>query len=100
MIKHIVFFKLKDFAEGAPKPENARKIKQQLDNLAAQVPGVERLEVGINFVQDPMAFDIALYAEFVSRAALDAYQQHPEHRKIVQFIGKVRDQRVVVDYEV
>jgi hypothetical protein len=99
MIKHIVCFKLKDFAEGASKAENARKIKQQLDSLAATLPGVERLEVGINIVADPMAYDIALYTEFPNQAALDAYQKHPEHQKVVQFIGKVREQRVVVDYE-
>lgn len=99
MIKHIVCFKLKEFAEGASRAENARKIKQQLDELAAKVPGIEKLEVGINFVEDPMAYDIGLYCEFATRAALEAYQLHPEHQKIVQFIGKVRDQRVVVDYE-
>jgi hypothetical protein len=99
MIKHIVCFKLKDQAESASKQENARKIKQQLDALVGRVPGVLRLEVGINFVADPAAYDIALYSEFESREALEKYQTHPEHVKVVQFIGKVREARVVVDYE-
>ncbi len=100
MVKHIVCFKLKDEAEGAPKLENARRIKRDLEALAARVPGVVRLEVGINFVKDPMAYDIALYSEFESGDALRQYATHPEHLKIVEFIGKVRESRVVVDYEV
>ncbi len=99
MIKHIVCFKLKDFAEGASKDENARRIKRDLEALPGKVPGVKRLEVGINIVADPMAYDIALYTEFASQEALDKYQSHPEHQKVAQFIGKVREQRVVVDYE-
>jgi len=99
MIKHIVCFKLKESAEGASKAENARKTKELLEGLAKKVPGVQRLEVGINFVEDPAAYDIALYTEFASREALAAYAQHPEHQKVVQFIGKVRESRVVVDYE-
>ncbi len=99
MIKHIVCFKLKDFAEGASKDENARRIKRELEALPGKVPGVKRLEVGINIVADPMAYDIVLYTEFASQEALDKYQAHPEHQKVAQFIGKVRDQRVVVDYE-
>ncbi len=100
MIKHIVCFKLKEFAEGASRMENARRIKRELEALAGRVPGALRLEVGINTVADPMAYDLALYSEFASREALAKYQTHPEHQKIVQFIGKVREQRVVVDYEV
>jgi hypothetical protein len=99
MIKHIVCFKLKEQAEGAPKLENARKIKHDLEALARKVPGIVRLEVGINFVNDPMAYDIALYSEFESREALEKYASHPEHQRIAQFIVKVREARVVVDYE-
>lgn len=100
MVKHIVCFKLKESAEGATKAENARKAKELLDSLANKVPGVQRLEVGINFVQDPAAYDLALYTEFATREALQAYASHPEHQKVVQFISRVRESRVVVDYEV
>ncbi len=99
MIKHIVCFKLKESAEGASKTENARRIKRELEELVNKLPGVLRLEVGINTVADPMAYDLALYSEFASREALDKYQSHPAHQKVAQFIGKVREQRVVVDYE-
>ncbi|MGL5244279.1 MAG: Dabb family protein [Sarcina sp.] len=31
---------------------------------------------------------------------LNSYQKHPEHVKVGEFISKVRDGRVVVDYEI
>ena len=45
-------------------------------------------------------YDIVLYSEFASRAALDAYQNHPEHVKIKPFFGAVREARQCMDYEV
>ena len=40
MIKHIVMWKLKDFAEGADRATNARKMKERLDLCANIVPGM------------------------------------------------------------
>ena len=30
--------------------------------------------------------------------ALDIYQNHTEHKKVSEFIGKVREERIVIDY--
>jgi hypothetical protein len=100
MIKHIVMWQLKDFAEGAPKQENALKAKQLLEGLNGKIKGIKLLEVGINLNDTPAAYDIVLYSEFANRQDLDAYQQHPEHAKAGDFIGKIRQDRKVVDYEV
>ena len=35
MVKHIIMWKLYDFAEGFSKEENAQRMKQQLEELAA-----------------------------------------------------------------
>ena len=99
MFKHIVCFKLKDSAEGASKAENAKQIKTRLEALQGRIPGLQKLEVGINVVQDAAAYDIALYSEFASREDAEKYQSHPEHQAVAQFIGRVREARVVVDYE-
>jgi hypothetical protein len=40
-----------------------------------------------------------LSTEFDDRAALVAYQQHPEHVTVVEFLRKVQSARMVVDYE-
>jgi hypothetical protein len=44
--------------------------------------------------------DVALYSAFENQAALDAYQQHPDHVAIKQFLGEVSEERYVVDYVV
>lgn len=99
MVKHIVFWKLKDQAEGASREENAREVKARLEALRGKIPGLLRLEVGIDFNRSDAAYDVALYSELVDRAALEAYQRHPEHVAVADFVGKVRSARAVVDYD-
>jgi hypothetical protein len=100
MIKHIVLWKLKDFAEGATKKENALKVKAMLEDMRGKIPGMLKLEVGLNFEDTGSAADISLYTEFTSREALDAYQIHPEHMKVKEFLPLVRSEKRVVDYEI
>jgi hypothetical protein len=100
MIKHIVLWKLKDFAEGATKQQNALKVKAMLEDMRGKIPEMLKLEVGLNFEVSDSACDISLYSEFTSLEALDAYQIHPEHIKVKNFLPLVRIERRVVDYEV
>jgi hypothetical protein len=100
MIKHIVFFGLADSAEGKSKMENAEIIKFELENLINFIPEIKKIEVGINSPNAPKTnFDIALYSEFESWETLDIYQEHPEHKRVAAYIGKVRTSRAAVDYE-
>ena len=48
MVTHIVFWALKDEAEGHDKRENAEHIKELLEALVGVVPGLIKAEVGIN----------------------------------------------------
>ena len=100
MIKHIVMWKLADSAEGFSKEDNAKRIKVELEKLKGKIAEVSFLEVGLNVNPADAAYDIVLYSEFESREALDAYQVHPDHVKFKEFIGKLRTERVVTDYEV
>jgi phenylalanyl-tRNA synthetase alpha subunit len=101
MIKHIVFFGLADNAEGKTKAENARIIKSELENLKHLIPEIKKIEVGINYPNAPKTnYDIALYSEFDNFEDVDIYQEHPEHKKVAAYIGKVRISRAAVDYEV
>jgi hypothetical protein len=100
MIKHIVFWTLKETADGRTAEQNAREIKSRLEALNGRIPGLAKLEVGIDFSRSEFSADVALYSEFVNRAALDAYQVHPEHVAIADFTAVVRKTRAVADYEV
>ena len=48
MVTHIVFWALKDEAEGHSKRENAEHIKEMLEALVGVVPGLIEAKVGIN----------------------------------------------------
>ncbi len=100
MIKHIVMWRLLDSAEGKPKAENAVIIKNDLEGLKEKLDFLKAVEVGINFNDSEMAYDIALYTEFDSREDLDRYQNHEEHLKVAGYVRKVVSSRVVADYEV
>ena len=100
MIKHIVMWQLKDHAEGADKATNALKMKALLDACADIVPGVLKFEVAIAQPGLEATYDVVLYSEFASVAALDAYQNHPQHQALKPFVGAVRSARQCMDYEV
>lgn len=100
MVKHIVIWKLKETAHDLPKSENARLIKEKLEALNGQIPGLLKLEVGIDFLHSPDSGDIVLYSEFESREALLGYQDHPLHRAVMPFVAKARETRIAVDYEI
>ena len=100
MIKHIVMWQLKDHAEGADKISNAKKMKALLDACADIVPGVLKFEVAIAQPELEATYDVVLYSEFESVAALDAYQNHPQHVALKPFVGAVRLARQCMDYEI
>jgi heme-degrading monooxygenase HmoA len=93
-------WKLKDHAEGANKAVNAAKMKELLDACANIVPGIVKFEVALAQTGLEATYDVVLYSEFASKAALDAYQDHPQHVALKPFIGAVREARQCMDYEV
>jgi quinol monooxygenase YgiN len=93
-------WKLKGFAEGSTKLENAQKLKVKLEALQEKIAEMQVAEVGINFNTSEDAYDVVLYSEFENKTALEAYQKHPEHAKLItEFLEKIRIDKKVVDYE-
>ena len=99
MIVHIVFWRLHEQANGRSKQENALEIRKRFEAMRPIMPGLMRLDFGIDFAGTEQSSDVALYTEFESRAALEAYQAHPAHKDVVAFIADLRTERRVVDYE-
>lgn len=98
MVKHIVMWKLKEFAEGSEKRANAIKMKKMLEALSSVVPGAYKMEVGINY--NPAGYDVVLYSEFNDHDALEGYQVHPEHMRVKEFVQAVTSATAVADYMV
>ncbi len=100
MLKHIVMWKLKDHAEGADKATNAQRMKEKLDGCSGLVPGIAEFEVALAQPGLEAAFDVVLHSVFTDIAALNAYQEHPDHVALKPFMGAVRLERQCMDYEV
>ena len=96
MIKHIVFFNLKE----DNKAENASKMKTILEDLVGKIDEIVELEVGLDFSNTEASYDVALYSTFKSQEDLNAYAIHPLHVECVNFIKTVIMKRSVVDYEI
>ena len=95
MVKHIVMWRLR---EPASKKEDAATIKALLEGLAGLIPGLLKIEVGVNFIEDANAADVVLYSEFTDRAALETYQAHPLHQAVVPRVKALTVERRSADY--
>jgi hypothetical protein len=99
MIRHIVLWRLKGDTE-TEKRKRGLQIKSVLEALNGKIPGMIRLEIGMDFSRTPDSSDIVLYSEFESKSAVEAYQQHPEHLKVMPFVRENRIERRMADCEV
>ncbi|REL37624.1 Dabb family protein [Rhodohalobacter sp. SW132] len=100
MIRHIVMWKLKDEAEGAPKEKNAQKLKLILEGLRTNIDEIKAVEVGIQTNPDAEeALDVVLICDFETLLDFQMYTRNPHHQKAVNFIESVAEKRYFVDYK-
>lgn len=103
MIRHVVMWKLKDQAEGAGKEKNAEKMKLILEGLKTNIEEIKNVEVGINInadESDSMAYDVVLISDFETELDFTMYTRNAHHKKAVEFIESVIEERYFVDYRV
>jgi hypothetical protein len=97
MVKHVVLFKLKEFASEEERMRKLNQIKLGLLNLKSIIEELKSIEVGIN--QNPKEqFDIALTTTHDDMTGLEAYAVHPNHVAVGKIIREVLEQRSCVDY--
>lgn len=97
MIKHIVMW---DLAGETPEQNRqaCQHVKELFEGLAGLIPGLLKIEVGVDISRIDYACDVVLYSEFDTREALAAYADHPEHRRVREALGNLRVARHQVDY--
>ncbi len=100
MVKHVILWKLKEeFSEAEIKDIKAG-IKEGLEGLMGQIPGLVEIKVNINGLESSTA-DLMLDSTFESAEALKGYSKHPAHVAVAD--GKVRPytaSRFCLDYEI
>lgn len=96
MLKHIVMWKFKD-GEGNTKEQNVDIAKKGLEALPPCVPHIKNLTFLKNEVECERNFDALLVVETENEEELQKYKNHPEHKKVAEFIHKVTENRGAVD---
>jgi hypothetical protein len=97
VIKHIVMWKVHGETLER-KSEAAKRVKRAFEALHGKIPGMLKIEIGIDISRIDYACDVVLYSEFDSRESLEAYATHPEHLRVRDELAGVRTSRHQVDY--
>lgn len=101
MVKHIILWKLRAEMSAEEKQMRAEAIKQGLEGLKGQVPGLLDIHVQISGVLSSSNADIMLDSTLESEEALKGYAVHPAHVAVAN--GVVRpytEVRTCLDFEV
>jgi hypothetical protein len=84
-------FKLKEYGSETEKRAVLNEIKSGLEQLPEKIEELKYMEVGLNYELDAKSFDFCLISHFVDIDGLNAYQVHPEHVKVANFIRGKRN---------
>lgn len=99
MVRHVVMFKLKEFASPAEKQAKLDEIKTKLEALIDKIDVLRKIEVKFNCNPEE-TWDLILITELDSLADVNTYANHPEHVAVAKgIIGPVKANRACVDYE-
>ena len=96
MVKHVILWKLKDELAGEEKEQVKAGIKEGLEGLAGQIPGLIEVKVRTECLPSSTA-DVM----FDSVESLKGYAVHPKHVAVAD--SKVRPYTAVrscMDYEI
>ena len=100
MVKHVILWTLKDEFNQEEKETIKAGIKEGLEGLKGQIPGLLDIQVNTNGLASSNA-DLMLDSTFENEEALKGYAVHPAHVAVAD--GKVRPytaSRVCLDYEI
>jgi Stress responsive A/B Barrel Domain len=100
MIRHLVLWRFLELTKEGNRKQNLETARQMLTEMAREIEGIADLKIGINMGMGENHSDLALAILFTDEEALAAYQNHPAHQKVKDFLGNVRYERRVIDYEV
>ena len=101
MIKHIILWRLRADLTAAEKRKKALAIKQGLEGLRGQVPGLVDIHVQIDGRLESSNADIMLDSTLESEEALKGYAVHPAHVAVANGIVRPNTElRTCLDYQI
>jgi len=100
MIRHIVFFKLKDFSSEAERNQALDEAMLNFRSLVGEIPQIREYIVEKDIVRGSTSFDFLINSSFDNIEDLKSYQAHPAHQYAVGQNKKWSIQKVVIDYQI
>jgi len=66
--------------------EQRHRVIAAIRDLQGRIPGVEETWVGTNFSPRSQGYELGGVMKFTTRAALEAYNQHPVHQELLSWL--------------
>ena len=99
MLRHIVWWTLKDEADGFTADQNAARVKEASASLSA-IPSVITVEVSIEVAEatSTVPARVVLQSSHADAEGLRAYAEHPVHLESGKLVRVVCASRQSLDY--
>ena len=101
MVKHIILWKLRSDLDAVEKQTASLAIKQGLERLKGQVPGLLDIHVQIENRLESSNVDIMLDSTLESEEALKGYAVHPAHVAVANGVVRPNTElRACLDFKI
>ena len=80
--------------------QNLKTLQDILEALTSKIDLIQSLKVGLDLVGSERSMDLILITEFKNLDDLKAYNGHPEHLKVIDWVLKNVSLVKAVDFEV
>lgn len=94
MIKHIVFMKFK----AGVTDSNIAELEKGLGGLPGKIPEIKEYQFGRDVVRSERSYDFALVSAFEDMDALQRYQVHQDHQRVVTKVKELSESVLAVDF--
>ena len=95
MINHVVLIKFKPEISDS----DIDALEKSLDELPNRIVEIQTYEFGRDLLHTSRSYDFALVALFANLEAVQRYQEHPAHLKVLQKITRLSENILTVDFE-
>ena len=96
MISHVVLMKFhSDVADS-----EIDDLERLLNALPETIIEIQSYEFGRDVVHSERSYDFALVSLFANIPALNRYQNHPDHLKVLEMLKKMCQSIITADFEV
>lgn len=94
MLHHIVLMKFKP----GVSEDQIHNLEQMLDTLPNKIIEIQTYEFGRDIVRSERSYDFALVSGFANLEAMQRYQSHPDHQKVLALLRDVCEDIRAVDF--